>query len=69
MKQMKYKTGSWMLIAMLLLPMTPVQAATMEEKMPVLLSETAEEGESSSYSGVEIYEDPVTMYAVVLQIK
>lgn len=63
MKQMKYKTGSWMLIAMLLLPMTPVQAATMEEKMPVLLSETAEEGESSSYSGVEIYEDPVTMYA------
>lgn len=52
-----------MLIAMLLLPMTPVQAATMEEKMPVLLSETAEEGESSSYSGVEIYEDPVTMYA------
>ena len=52
MKQMKYKTGSWMLIAMLLLPMTPVQAATMEEKMPVLLSETAEEGESSSYSGV-----------------
>lgn len=63
MKQMKYKTGSWMLIAMLLLPMTPVQAATMEEKMPVLLSETAEEGESSSYSGVEIYDDPVTMYA------
>lgn len=52
-----------MLIAMLLLPMTPVQAATMEEKMPVLLSETAEEGESSSYSGVEIYDDPVTMYA------
>ena len=63
MKQMKYKTGSWMLIAMLFLPMTPVQAATMEEKMPVLLSETAEEGESSSYSGVEIYDDPVTMYA------